>query len=309
MMSTTSSEKKSGAVGAVGEIAVLEARYELGALLGAGSMGQVYQAHDTVLGIDVAVKLMHAEHVSSHTRVARFTQEASLGARMLSPHLAKVLGLAVTRAGVPCIVFELLEGQTLAARIAFAGKLSVAETAETVKQTARALARIHSLGVVHCDVKPDNIFLTRDFHGRLLVKLLGIAERMGDGAVQLAGTPEYMAPEVVYGSAPLDVRSDLYALGVVAFECLTGTTPFSGTVNEVFSALRTSERPSLRDVLPGASRNLDAWVESALHAEAFWRFASAKAMSDGLEQALTPAAKRAPSSKSTVTPAVIAEAA
>ena len=308
MMPTASSEKKSGAVGAM---PVLEARYELGALLGAGSMGQVYQARDTVLGIDVAVKLMHVEHVSSHTRVARFTQEASLGARMLSPHLVKVLGLAVTRAGVPCIVYELLEGQTLAARIAFAGKLSVAETAEIVKQTARALARIHSLGVAHRDVKPDNIFLTRDFQGRLLVKLLdlGIAEKMGDGPAQLAGTPEYMAPEVVFGSAPLDVRSDLYALGVVAFECLTGSAPFSGTVSEVFTALRTGERPSLRDVLPGASRDLDAWVESALHADAFWRFASAKEMSDGLERALTPAGKRQHGAENAVLAAALPKAA
>ena len=306
-MTTTASsnKKKSGAV------AVLESRYELGALLGAGSMGHVYQAHDTVLGIDVAVKLMHVEHVASRTRVARFTDEASLGARMLSPHLAKVLGTAVTRAGVPCIVYELLEGQTLAARIAFAGKLSVAETAEIVRQTARALARIHSLGVVHRDVKPDNIFLTRDFQGRLLVKLLdlGIAEKMGEGAAQLAGTPEYMAPEVVFGSAPLDVRSDLYALGVVAFACLTGGTPFVGTVNEVFSALRTGERPSLRDVLPGASLDLDAWVESALHADAFWRFASAREMIDGLERALTPASKRDKRAQSAGTPAPIAEAA
>ena len=305
MMTTTASAPKHTAVD------VLEARYELGELLGAGSMGEVYQARDTVRGIDVAVKLMHAEQASSRMRVARFTHEASLGARMLSPHVAKVLGLAVTRSGVPCIVFELLDGETLASRIAYAGKLSVAETAEIVKQTARALARIHSLGVVHRDVKPDNIFLTRDFQGRLLVKLLdlGIAEKMGDGVAQLAGTPEYMAPEVVFGSAPLDVRSDLYALGVVAFECLTGRKPFSGTVNEVFAALRTGERPSLRDVLPGASYDLDAWVESALHADAFWRFASAKEMLAALEHALTPPAKRAERAKSAVMPAATAEAA
>jgi serine/threonine protein kinase len=289
MMSTTTSQQKSGTVD------VLEGRYVLGALLGAGSMGQVYQAHDIVLGIDVAVKLMHVEHVSSRTRVARFTYEASIGARALSPHIAKVLGLAVTGAGVPCIVYELLEGETLAARIDRAGRLSVSETAEIVKQTARALARIHSLGVVHRDVKPDNIFLTRDEGGRLLVKLLdlGIAEKMGDGAgAQLVGTPAYMAPEVVFGSSPLDVRADVYALGVVAFECLTGSAPFTGSVDQVFAALRTGERPSLREVLPGTSRELDGWVECALHADPFWRFASAKAMIDGLELALAPAAKR-----------------
>ena len=305
MMSTTASEPKHNAVD------VLEARYELGDLLGAGSMGQVYQARDTVLGIDVAVKLMHVEHVSSRTRVARFTHEASIGARMLSPHVAKVLGIAVTRSGVPCIVFELLEGETLASRIAYAGKLSVAETAEIVKQTARALARIHGLGVAHRDVKPENIFLTRDFQGRLLVKLLdlGIAEKIGDGSAQLVGTPAYMAPEVVFTSAALDVRVDVYALGVVAFECLTGSAPFTGTVDEIFAALRTGERPSLRQVLPGTSRDLDAWVDRALHTDPFWRFGSAKAMSDDLERALLPAAKRAKSGVMTAAMVAVPEAA
>ena len=289
MMTTTSSATKTTTV------TVLEDRYALGALLGAGSMGEVYKAFDTVLGIDVAVKLMHPEHVSSHTRVARFTHEASVGARMLSPHIAKVLGLAVTASGIPCIVYELLEGETLSARIAAAGgTLSIEETSEIVKQTARALARIHALGVVHRDVKPDNIFLTRDLGGRLLVKLLdlGIAEKMTVGATaQLVGTPEYMAPEVVFGSAPLDVRADIYSLGVVAFECLTGSTPFSGSVDEIFKALRIGDRPSLLEFVPEMSREIDAWVDCALHADPYWRFSSVKEMMTGLEGALA-AAKR-----------------
>jgi serine/threonine protein kinase len=287
MMSTTSTEPKSTPV------TVLEGRYELGALLGAGSMGEVYKAYDTVLGIDVAVKMMHVEHVSSRTRVARFSHEASIGARMLSPHIAKVLGLAVTGPGIPCIVYELLEGETLSARIAAAGgTLSVEETAEIVKQTARALARIHALGIVHRDVKPDNIFLTRDLGGRVLVKLLdlGIAEKVTvGGATQLVGTPEYMAPEVVFGSAPLDVRADIYALGVVAFECLTGSTPFSGSVDEVFKALRIGDRPSLLEFVPEMSREIDAWVDCALHADPYWRFSSVKEMMTGLEGALAVA--------------------
>ena len=247
MMPTTSSATTSTTV------TVLEGRYELGALLGAGSMGEVYKAFDAVLGIDVAVKLMHPEHVSSHARVARFTHEASLGERMLSPHIAKVLGLAVTGSGIPCIVYELLEGETLSARIAAAGgTLSVEET----------------------------------------LLDLGIAEKMtASGAAQLVGTPEYMAPEVVFGSAPLDVRADVYSLGVVAFECLTGSTPFSGSVDEIFKALRIGDRPSLLEFVPEMSREIDAWVDCALHADPYWRFSSVKEMMTGLEGALT-AAKR-----------------
>ena len=274
-----------------GKIDVLEDRYVLGALLGAGAMGEVYAAHDIVLGIEVAVKMMYAKDVSSPDRVARFTYEASIGTRMMSPHITKVLGVAVTLGGIPCIVYELLEGETLAARIARTGTLSVAETAEIVKQTARALARVHAVGVVHRDVKPDNIFLTRDLAGRLLVKLLdfGIAERMQPEArAELIGTPAYMPPEVLFGDSPLDPRADLYALGVVAFECLTGTTPIRGAVHEIFAALRAGRRPSLRQALPSASRELDAWTDRALHSDPFWRFASAKEMLAGLECALTP---------------------
>ena len=270
---------------------LLEARYELGALLGAGAMGEVFAARDTVLGIEVAVKMMYAKDVSSADRVARFTYEASVGSRMMSPHITKVLGLAITAAGIPCIVYELLEGETLAARIDRAGPLSVEETAEIVKQTARGLARVHGLGVVHRDVKPENIFLTRDLEGRLLVKLLdfGIAERIEPGvSVQLVGTPAYMPPEVVFGDPPLDPRADLYALGVVAFECLTGGTPFQGSVHEIFAALRTGQRPSLRTVLPTASRELDAWIDRAIHSDPFWRFASTKEMLAALDAALTP---------------------
>ncbi len=284
MTATTAIETQSETVG------LLEERYELGARLGAGAMGEVYAAHDTFLGIEVAVKMMYAKDVSSPDRVARFMYEASVGSRMMSPHITKVLGQAVTAMGIPCIVYELLEGETLAARIA-RGALSIEETAEIVKQTARALARVHGVGVVHRDVKPDNIFLTSDLEGRLLVKLLdfGIAERMEPEArAELIGTPAYMPPEVLFGDTPLDPRADLYALGVVAFECLTGGTPFKGSVHEIFAALRKGERPSLRQALPSASRELDAWTDRALHADPFWRFASAKEMLAGLECALAP---------------------
>jgi len=285
MTATTANQAQSETV------ELLEERYELGALLGRGAMGEVYAARDTVLGIEVAVKMMYAKDVTSPDRVSRFSYEASIGSRMMSPHITKVLGVAVTRSGVPCIVYELLEGETLAARIARAGTLSIEETAEIVKQTARALARVHGVGVVHRDVKPENIFLTRDLEGRLLVKLLdfGIAERMEPGVcAELIGTPAYMPPEVVFSDAPLDPRADLYALGVVAFECLTGSTPFGGRPHEIFAALRTGQRPSLRKAMPSASRELDAWTDRALHSDPFWRFASAKEMLTSLECALTP---------------------
>jgi hypothetical protein len=150
------------------QVGFVDERYVLGELLGEGAMGQVFAARDVVLGIDVAVKMMHAELAKSRRHVTHFTSEAKIAARMLSPHVVKVLGLAVTRAGVPCIVYERLEGETLGQRIARDGGLSVADTVEIVKQTSRALARAHMIGVVHRDVKPDNIFLARDARGECL---------------------------------------------------------------------------------------------------------------------------------------------
>ena len=147
-------------------VTVLDDRYALGDLLGEGAMGQVYAARDIVLGIDVAVKAMRTALTSSRRQLASFTAEAAVTARMLSPHIVKVLGLAVARDGTPCIVYERLEGETLGQRIAREGGVSVAETVEIIKQTSRALARAHQIGVVHRDVKPDNIFLTRDSRGR-----------------------------------------------------------------------------------------------------------------------------------------------
>ncbi|MDB4935161.1 MAG: Adenylate cyclase [Labilithrix sp.] len=267
----------------------LEDRYELGAFLGAGAMGEVYAAYDKVLGIDVAVKIMRREHVGSATRIARFTHEARVSTRMMSPHIVKVYGIAVTRDGLPCIVLELLEGETLATRIGRDGTLSVALTTDIVKQLARALARVHALGIVHRDVKPENVFLTRDAGGRMLVKLIdfGIAEQLSPAGHQLVGTPEYMAPEVVFGTHDLDVRSDLYALGVVAFECLTGRCPIVGSVDQVFMMLRHGERASLLQLRPDLSGAIGMWMDCALRADPMWRFASAKEMSESLEHATT----------------------
>ena len=269
-------------------IGILEERYVLGELLGAGSMGRVFAAFDTVLGVEVAVKMMHPELVSSRSNVVRFALEATIAARMMSRHAVAVLGLAVTRQGVPCLICELLYGETLGARIARTGGVALAETLEIVKQTSHALMRAHAIGVVHRDVKPDNIFLTTDADGRLLVKLLdfGIAEaadRHGRyGHCRLAGTPEYMAPEALLGRSEVDVRADVYALGVVVFECLTGAVPVEGDAAEVTELLRAGTRTSLLERRPDLEGRVDAWMDRALHPDPVWRFASIKELRDEL---------------------------
>ena len=151
-----------------------------------------------------------------------------------------------------------------------------------------ALARVHNLGVVHRDVKPANIFLVAVPGGRTLVKLLdfGIATEMdacGSTKNVLIGTPEYIAPEVLFGKQHIDTRADLYALGVVAFECLTGRCPFPGTtIDDVFLRLARGTRVSLSDLRPELDCEIEEWMDRALHVDAFWRFSSAMDLVDGM---------------------------
>lgn len=290
MMSTNTTESACTTVG------LLEDRYVLGELLGAGSMGQVYAAHDTVLGIEVAVKMLYPELSSSRRHVDRFAAEARIAARMLSRNVVKVLGLAVTSDGAPCVIYERLEGETLGERIVREGGISLADTLEIVKQTSHALSRAHTIGIIHRDVKPDNIFLTRDSEGRMLVKLLdfGIAEVESEEGTyahaEMAGTPEYMAPEILLRTHVVDRGVDLYALGVVVFECLTGQCPFPGPVENVVAALREGTRAPFTEHRPDLHGAVDAWMDRALHQDPFWRFGTVKELRDALEAAIPGAA-------------------
>ena len=277
-------------------VVFLDDRYELGDLIGEGAVGCVFAAHDKVLGIDVAIKIMHDQHASSPVMLERFASEAALSARMLSPHVVKVLGLAIAANGSPCIVYEKLEGESLASYLDRMGPLSVEETNEIIKQVGRALARVHALGIVHRDVKPDNIFITTQPDGHALIKLLdfGVAEplKRKDEPRDIVGTPEYMAPEILFGSEAIDARVDLYSLGVVAFECLVGKCPFAGTrISEIFAAVQKGGRKTVGELRTDVSPEMDEFIDCALQPDPYWRYPSAKAMVKALEEA-TSASKR-----------------
>jgi len=271
-------------------VTILEERYDLGAVLGAGGMGVAYVAHDRALGIDVAVKILHPEHCQEPEVVRRFEQEAELAARMLSPHVVKVLGRAVTRDGAPCIVYEHLEGETLAARLDRKPAMSLDDVCSVVLQVARALSRAHAVGVVHRDVKPANIFLVAQPTGRPLVKLLdlGVAEQVRPGGAAssaLVGTTLYLSPEVLFGPARPDARADLYALGVTAYECLTGTYPYPPECfDDLHGHMMAGNRRAVRLSRPELPEAIDDWMDRALHPDPYWRFASARELAAELEQ-------------------------
>jgi serine/threonine protein kinase len=264
-------------------------------LLGQGAMGSVWVAEHAGLGTQVAVKFMSPALAQNEGVIQRFRREATAAAHIKSPHVAQVFDHGVTADGVPYIVMELLEGEDLGMRIRRAGPLDAASVAEIVRQVAKALTRAHSVGIVHRDIKPDNIFL-QEIDGDLHVKVLdfGIAKQPTEAGLgmtstgAMVGTPLYMSPEQLLSSKHVDFRSDLWSLGVVAYRALTGVPPFNGETLGALSVVvhaGTFSPPSVHRA--DISAAIDAWFARALKREPAERFGSAKEMADELERAVS----------------------
>ena len=222
---------------AAGQGQLLAGRYRLQELVGAGGAGRVWRAMDHVLERMVAVKLLRPEVVDDPLAAAAFLAEARSASRLSHPGIAQVHDYG--RAGsadVPFLVMELVDGPSLSEVLA-AGPLDPDRTMDVVAQVAAGLQAAHSAGVVHRDIKPANLLTSR--HGQMKITDFGIASVIGSAPVTSAGTvigtPAYLAPERAAGASATPA-SDVYSLGVVAFECLTGTRPFSGPASEVSSA-------------------------------------------------------------------------
>jgi eukaryotic-like serine/threonine-protein kinase len=278
---------------------ILAGRYRLVSLLGRGGMGEVWRAEHLGLNAPVAVKLMGPEFAASAEALQRFNREAQSAAALRSPHVVQILDHGVDpESKSPFIAMELMEGETLAHRIGRAGSLSLAETARVVTHVARALSRAHEAGVVHRDLKPDNIFLVRN-EDEEIAKVLdfGIAKvntqsLSGDVATRtgaVMGTPYYMSPEQIGGSKSVDHRTDLWALGVIACECATGRRPFDAdTIGGLVLAICTAQIPAPSSLGPVAS-GFDAWAARALERDPARRFQSARELADALRTALAAA--------------------
>jgi serine/threonine-protein kinase len=262
--------------------------------LGAGGMGSVWIAEHMALRTQVVVKFMAVELAASAEAVERFSREAAAAAQVKSPHVVQMLDHGVTPDGIPFIVMELLEGQDLGKFLAARGRLTVAETAEIIGQVCKALARAHERGIVHRDIKPDNIFLCAGFEGETFVKLLdfGIAKadaRLGGSSGTktgaMIGTPFYMSPEQIVGAKTIDWRTDLWSLGIVGYECVVGTRPFE---EEIFGALairiHSGPMPVPSEVQPGLPPAFDQWFSRACARDVNTRFASARELADALSR-------------------------
>ncbi|WP_437776326.1 serine/threonine-protein kinase [Sorangium sp. So ce1097] len=268
--------------------------------LGQGGMGSVWLAEHTALRTQVAVKFLRDMYVDHPLAVVRLQREAEAAARIQSPHVVRVFDLGFTEQGVPYIVMEHLEGRTLHDLVERRGRLTLNETASILRQLGAALARAHEAGIVHRDIKPENVFLVEG-EPEPFVKVLdfGIAKNTVDEAERLTvtgaimGTPHFMSPEQMAGGARVGPHSDLWALGVVAYFCLTGQTPFNGaTIAAVAVAIDRGPPPPPSRLVPGVPPAIDAWVLSLLEPDPARRPQSARAVLEALDAAL--AAPRGP---------------
>jgi eukaryotic-like serine/threonine-protein kinase len=242
----------------------LGGRYRVGALLATGGMGEVWAAHDLLLDRAVAVKVLGGALAGDRRAAERLRREARAAARLEHPGIARVLDLG-EHDGHPYLVMELLEGESLAARIDRAGPMPPDEAARVVATVADALEAAHAAGVVHRDVKPGNVFLTTA--GEIKVLDFGIAWCAHDAALttgELLGTAAYLAPERVLGFRATPA-ADIYALGVVLYELLAGHRPFEASSElELAMAHVNATPPPLRDVAPSAPPSLIAACHQAM---------------------------------------------
>jgi serine/threonine protein kinase len=225
---------------------VLGGRYILDERIGIGGYGEVWRATDTVLSRPVALKLLHQRHAEQAETVARFRSEAQHAAALSHENIAQVYDYGEAAGGQPpYLVMELVVGASLEDVLAD-GPLDATRTMDIVAQTAAGLQAAHAAGMIHRDVKPGNLLLNQS--GTIKITDFGIAYTVGSASVtasgELVGTPGYLAPERAMGDGA-GPASDLYSLGIVAYECLTGTRPFSGTQLEVALAHRDRPLPPL----------------------------------------------------------------
>ena len=272
---------------------VLSGRYKLEAKLGSGGMSTVYLARDTTLDRPVAVKVMHRGMSEQEDQLQRFRQEARAVAKISHPNLVAVID-AGEDGGYPYIVFEYVEGETLKRRINRVGALDVQESLAYAIEVGRGLTVAHGRGLVHRDIKPQNVMI--DAEGRAKLTDFGISRQVDqDGMTatgRVLGTTDYVAPEQAMGRGT-DQRSDIYSLGVVLFEMLTGSVPFEAD-SQVGVAMKhvNEELPDVQKERPEISAATALVVERATAKDPGKRYADIGEMIDDLSTALEVEAAR-----------------
>jgi len=274
---------------------LLAGKYRIERVLGVGGMGVVVAARHEELGQLVAIKFVRDQALGNAEAVERFLREARAAVRLKSEHVARVLDVGKLESGAPYMVMEFLEGNDLAQVLVSDGPLPLVKAVTLVLQACEAVAEAHAAGIVHRDLKPQNLFLTRTVGGSPKLKVLdfGVSKATGltsDGRGALTrtsamlGSPLYMAPEQMRSSRDVDSRVDIWALGVVLFELLTGRWPFEAESMPELCLKVVAEPPqSLAARRPDVPTGLVAIVERCLEKEPAKRFSNAAELAHALE--------------------------
>ncbi|MCC7542165.1 MAG: protein kinase [Deltaproteobacteria bacterium] len=273
--------------------AMIAGRYRVVRPIAQGGMGEVVEAIDQASGARVAVKVLRRDVVADREAIARFRREGDILASLRHPNIVAVPHAGTTPDGALYLVMEMLDGETLGARMRRERQLPPGALVPTVAQTADALAAAHDAGVIHRDLKPDNVFLSRTPGGAEIVKLLdfGVSKLAAEEerltrTGELLGTPRYMAPEQVSGERDLDGRVDVYSLGVILYEAIAGRPPFLGsTTGDLVIAILSGKPAPLRTLAPLIDPAVEAVVLRAISKARDARYATPTALADAFAQA------------------------
>lgn len=272
---------------------VLNEKYRIERLLGVGGMGAVVAAEHLKLGESVAIKFLLPRAMGQGRRTQRFLREARAVSKMRSAHVARVFDVDVRADGAPFIVMEHLAGETLRTRIKRDGPLEVARTVDDMLEACEAVAEAHSRGVVHRDLKPANLFLARGVGDVEVVKVLdfGISKLVapdsndtesttGEGFV---GSPPYMSPEQLTDPTRIDLRTDIWSIGVILYECLTGKAPFKAeAVGQVLAAILQGRPQAISELRSDVMQGLAKIVERCMSKERDARYPDVVALARDL---------------------------
>jgi eukaryotic-like serine/threonine-protein kinase len=286
---------------------IIADRYHVIRKLGEGGMGQVYLAEHVKMGRKSAVKVMNPMMVQDADAISRFNREAANASRINHQHVAGIYDFGETKEGLIYLAMEYVEGEPLTDMVEKLGALPPARAAELTRQTGEALAVAHEMGIVHRDLKPDNVMVAKLRDGSDCVKVVdfGIAKAAGVDSQKVTrtglvvGTPEYMSPEQLSGD-PLDGRSDIYSLGLVAFHMLTGSIPFPSNTVQESMIMRLTDQPQRLSVsrpeVPWTPE-VQAVMDKALQRDASLRYQSASEFGRALVAAVKAMPKEIPPTK------------
>jgi serine/threonine-protein kinase len=258
---------------------VLGGKYRINRVLGAGGNGVVAEACDLQLRRRVALKYLQGDTLGNTEVCERFAREARAAARLRGEHVVRVLDVGVFDDGSPYTVLEYLEGVDLDRYVTERGALPVALAVRYVLEACEALAEAHTAGIVHRDLKPANIFLAKGPDRRRIVKVLdfGVSKIVDDPITEparLLGSVAYMSPEQLDGAHHVDLRTDIWSIGVTLYELLAGVLPFSGTVAQVAAAIRTNAHRRLTELRPDVPAGLEAVIARCMRSNPAKRYES-----------------------------------